>query len=507
MKRLLAVFALSVALPVFAAPEKAVVIRVADTASIVSAVSKLGEFAGNPMLAAMAAPGISANPATELFGPARAGVPMMAVVYADTEKAKACSPAAALSLVESCQLAFLYPVAKGKAAFLEAHEGAVEKDGVIKIAEPDDTFVAFSADETWVAMADDAARARDALANVQRAAEPLKGDLVRAKVTPAGLAFLMPVIEAACKESIATKGKGAQEALAESFKWLRQIKTLNLALRVDEAGLTVRTKMVPVEGSDFEKITPGTLSGDALAFAGADAFYARAYAKNYIQENFDAQWKEFTGFVAKQGLEMAWLTCTKQGATRTLTFDFDGCVKYFTTTGKAKFDAINPETFMQDYYATMSEGWTARPFEGPAGAFALTLKGVPMKSTAAARFARIAPEAAAKKPCSMMVFSPYTAIRALAPKAVALLPEEEAAVVKPMLQMLPPEGPGGIAAYDWREGKDFYSVMRVSPDEIKGISTLIQTCVGYAVQQQMKAMQFEVDDDDDDEDDDDEDED
>ncbi|MGN0855197.1 MAG: hypothetical protein ACI4R9_06730 [Kiritimatiellia bacterium] len=508
MKRLFAVVAASLALLASAASERIVVIRVADTAGIVSAVTKLGEFIGNPMLVMPLVAGVSANPVVEMFGPGRTGVPIMVEIYFDSAKAPAdASPEKQIE--EGADFALLYPVTKGKAAFLANNPNATEKDGVITLVDEDDDesskfSVVFSADDSWAALSCDADCARAALADTKCAATSLGGDLLQVECPPAGISFLNRFIEMGAAET------GASRADVEPvLKLLRQGKAFSIAAQVNDAGLTLRSKMVPVAGSDLAKAGKEPLAaGDALAFAGDDAVYARAYGKGCIMADvdFDVWWTKFTSFVAKQGLDMAWLVCTKKGATRTITFDFDNCVKYFKTAGKAKFEALDPEAVVKDFKTMMTLG-TGITSDTPAGAYALALKGVHFKGTPAARFARIAPEAAAKKPYMVSVGSFYAALHALAPKLVVLLSEEAAAFAKPLLPTLPPADLGGCAAYSWREGDDHRTVIRISPEEIKGWSVCANIYLTYTMQQMMKTMQMDAFDDADDEDDDADDED
>ena len=85
MKRLFLSLALAGSLSALAAPEKVLTVRVADTAEIISAVSRVGEFIGNPMLVLPLSAGITANPAAKVLGPARAGATTTVCVYADPE--------------------------------------------------------------------------------------------------------------------------------------------------------------------------------------------------------------------------------------------------------------------------------------------------------------------------------------------------------------------------------------------------------------------------------------
>lgn len=497
MKRLLAALAVTVSLSALAKDVPAVIVRVTDTAGLVAAVSKVGEFIGNPMLAMPLTANITANPAVKFFGPGRAGVPVTGVVTVDPEKAVSVE-----TLEGNLHFAVLYPVTKGKAAFLKDHPDATEKDGVISMKDPKDAFVAFSADEKWAVLTDKAEGAQVALKRADRAQAPLGGDVMQARFTAEGISMFGRLFEDALVEKLAEAklGKGSQQAVADVAKLFKQLSSSKVALRVDDAGVSILSQVKPAADSAYAKFAPEALpSGDALAFAGKDAFFASAYAKDCGQGDFDAGWAKFTAFVAKQGLDLAWLACAKQGAARTLTLDVDAAVKYFAGAGKAKIDALDPEKFMQEL-AALDDDKSLLSFEGPAGALALAVKGLDTAFTPSARFARIAPEAAAKKPAYVSVVSPYAAVRAFAPKALALLPEEVRAAVGPLVQTLPPDNAGGFVSYTWRENDVLKSVARVSPDEIKGLSSCFALGVSLVMQQQMQAMQMDTSDDADDED-------
>lgn len=499
MKRLLAALAVSVSLSALAASEKpAVVVRVTDAAGLASAISQTGVFIGNPLLALPLAARVAENPVTQFFGPGRAGAATVLFVTVDPEKTTAASLEA---MAGDLHPAVLYPVTKGKADFLAAHPDAEEKDGVIRVSKPKDAFVAFSADGAWAAMSDTAARAQAALSEVGLAATSLEGDLVQMDVTSAGVGLMGRALDVALRENAEHLGKGVQVQAALSADLLRQVKGLGVALRVDEAGLALRAQLEPMAGSAYAKLAPEPLpAGDALAFAGTDALYACAYAKDCGQGDFDASWAKAAAFVAKQGLDMSWLACTKQGAARTLTFDLERCVQYFATTGMARLNALDPQKVVQEAAAISEAEGACLKTEGPAGAVAFALKGADTKSTVSARFAKVAPEASSKKPYMVAAGSLYSAVRALAPKLVGLLPADEATAVQPLLQTLAPDGPGGMASYSWREGDKLKGVLRISPDEIKGLSTCFTLVAGGMMIREMKAMQMDASEDEGDED-------
>ena len=70
--------------------------------------------------------------------------------------------------------------------------------------------------------------------------------------------------------------------------------------------------------------------------------------------------------------------------------------------------------------------------------------------------------------------------------------------MQPLLATLPPSGKGGFAAYAWQaDDASWQGVLRVSPDEIKGLSACFNVAAGYMMMQQMKAMEMETPDEED----------
>lgn len=496
MKRLLAALAATASMATLAAPEKAAVIRVADTAGIVSAVSKVGEFIGNPMLALPLTAGIAGNPVAKTLGPGRAGAATLLVWYVDPAEVE---KAPEKIFDDDLHFALVYPVAKGKAAFLKGHPDAVEKDGAIALGAPKGTFAVFSDDDAWAVLSDDAARARAALTDIPEAQKPLAGDVAHIAVTPAGMkasAGLLGFV-------LAQQGEARGDDVARLVRLVGEISSMEIALRVDDAGITFRTAVGTVPGTYSARIAAKPLAeGDALAFAGRDAVYAFACAADCGQQyDLDAWWGKLAKLAEKYGIDFAgWLSCARKGAARTFTFDFDACAKYFAGPGQEKFAAIDPEAFMKDYRATFDDSSAWTKVEGPACSTAFALKGLDAGETPSARLRRLAPEAAAKKPYSVAVVSPYATLRALAPKMAAFLPEEDRASVQPLLQSLPPVGKDGVALCGWRDGETLRGVVRIAPDEVKGIAFVFTLGTSYVSIQEMKAMEMETPDEDDDKD-------
>lgn len=486
MKRLFLSLALAGSLSALAAPEKVLTLRVADTSEIISAVSRVGEFIGNPMLVLPLAAGITANPAAQVLGPARAGATTTVCVYADPELVDFDA------LAKSAYVTLLYPVTPEKYAVLKDNPEALKKDGA---------HVVFSEDGAWAGVSNDPTRARTALDGIAAAQAPLAGDVLRAELTPAGVSAATRLVDTVLREMAADDVKAAAR-IGELVGYLRQVKDTTAALRVDASGITIRTAAHAVPGSELAGLKPAPLAPDAaLAFAGPDAVYAAAWSADCGQldvADLDRACSKIAALFDKLGLKTDWATYTKAGSARKLTFDFDGCVKYFTTEGKAKFEALDPEATLREFEGLKLGEARSLTLKNPAGALAFALKGADTQATPSMRFARVAPEAAAKKPYTVGAASLYAICRTLAPKAAALLPDDERASVQPLLATLPPSGKGGFAAYAWQaDDASWQGVLRVSPDEIKGLSACFNVAAGYMMMQQMKAMEMETPDEED----------
>jgi len=95
------------------------------------------------------------------------------------------------------------------------------------------------------------------------------------------------------------------------------------------------------------------------------------------------------------------------------------------------------------------------------------------KFSSSARFAATLPEAKGKKLCSATVLSLSALLQAIVPPMMATLPEKERAEIAPLLAFLPKETAGGIASMGWRENEEVRMMLRISADELKGISSAV----------------------------------
>ena len=114
----------------------------------------------------------------------------------------------------------------------------------------------------------------------------------------------------------------------------------------------------------------------------------------------------------------------------------------------------------------------------------LSMVGYSPKFSAAARFAATLPEAKGKKLCSAGVLSLSALLQATLPPMMAIMPEKERAEAAPMLAFLPKETAGGIATMGWRENEEIRMMLRISADELKGISSAVTAVMAMEAAQE-----------------------
>ena len=113
----------------------------------------------------------------------------------------------------------------------------------------------------------------------------------------------------------------------------------------------------------------------------------------------------------------------------------------------------------------------------------LAMIGHAPKFSASARFAATLPEAKGKRLCSAGILSFSALLQAVVSPMMAALPEKERAEIAPMLAFLPKETAGGIASMGWRENEEIRMMLRISADELKGISTAVTAVMAMSAAQ------------------------
>ena len=123
-----------------------------------------------------------------------------------------------------------------------------------------------------------------------------------------------------------------------------------------------------------------------------------------------------------------------------------------------------------------------------------------------ALFAKVLPDAAAKKPSVACVYRYYTFVKALAPALAVFVPEKTASVFSAAIATLPSDDGAGIATALYRDGADLAFTSRVSAEEIRGFAAVFNAVVGYMAMAEAEDCGCDSGDDDDDDDDDDDEE-
>lgn len=508
MKKLIVSVVAALALVAGAAPEKIASVQITDVAGVVSAATKLGEFTGTAMLGAMAAAQLAQNPLAQFFGQGREGAATLVAVFQDGELKGDLDNGS-----EVFSIAFVYPVTRTKAQFLENFPEATETNGVIAVNGTGllgESFVRFTADGKWAVASDRKELLPVALKEIATVAKPIGPRVARFRITAKGVDTMVKLFDLA-QDAGAKDGNASAEDLAQAKAAMKLVKDFYgqvagamVDLSVTEKGLDFGFAAKPRAGSDLELIGKKTLGVDPLAFAGNEAYVAAAAAEDAGQGSAAKQADALYALLAKYGIDTKWLAREKTPGCEKVTLDFDGAVAYFRGEGAAAFAKIDPQQFMKDFSAI---GPKEIEIKGPAYSGSFALKGEKFAKTASERFAAVLPEAAAKKPCVVEMVSLYALVRTLAPKLVAFMPEEQRPVLKPMIDTLPPAGDGGIAAACWLEKGLITGLARVSPDEVRGISAIANVGMGYFMMQAMNSMpngaeEFELEgpDEDDDED-------
>ena len=490
MKKLLASVVAAFALVACAAPEKVASVQIADVAGIVSAATRLGEFTGNAALGAMAAAQISQNPLAQFFGPGREGDATTLVIFQDGPLPKAEEFHGMASNVFS--LAIVYPMTRTKEQFLEDFPEASETNGVISVNGTGmlgKGFVKLTADGKWAVASDKRELLPVALKEIATAAKPLGNRALRVRVNAKGMESLIQLIDMVGAEAVKSANGANVADTQAAFDLIKkvygQVTGAVFDIAVTEKGIDFGVGIKPRAGTDLDAVGRKSLPADALAFAGADAFVAVAAAENAGQGSTAKQTDALYALLAKYGIDAKWISREKTAKGEKFTFDFDGAVAHFQGEGKAKFEQIEPEKFLKDFSEI---GPKDIEVKGPAYSGSLALKGVTLPTTAAARFAKIMPEAAAKKPYLVEMVSFYALVKTLAPKLVAFVPEDQRQVLKPMIDALPAASEGGVAVAGWRTKDVVEGLFRISPDEVKGLSALVNAGMGFYMMHVMQAM-------------------
>lgn len=489
--------ALAAASGAFAAMQKITTVQVGNTTELVAAGAKLGELTGNQMIAGMATAALMQNKLTEFFGPMRQGEPLPSAlfdVYVDIDKIGAAGG-------DAFDATLLYPVVGTKEKFLKGHPGSAEKNGVIKLGNGSlFKYAAFSADGKWMAAGGNSALVLAAANRTAAAAAGLRGNALRVSSGPKELSVILAAVD---KYSVANP-----ETVDDRFyTLLKSVTSFDAALKISNAGLDISASTTQAAGSVLAKFGLNQLGGDPFAFASSDVVFACAETagarSGTCKLDYEGQVKTLLGMLRKIGVDSGkFLDVAVKGCEVKCTVDVAAAVRYgmaATTNGVADAIAANCASNGEEIVKTFNDNFSAKelvPSTKPLYA-SLAVKNYKGGCSMSQRYAASLPAVARKSPFSACVFSYVSLFRAALPPMLSALDEETRAGIQPMLSMMPQEAKGAVAAATWRHGESFRHLMRITPDELKGIGAIVNTVMSIGMMRSAQRARTDDDDSDD----------
>lgn len=515
MKKIMLAAMAAVVLPLFAAQEKLLAVKIADNAEIVKAVGRFGEFSGNAMLGAMVSGMIQTAPHTAFFGPMRNGAPASILFYGDADAADLDK------ITDSAKKAIVYPVQDSKEAFLKRHPKSVSgKDGVVKVTKGEgmDMFengvchVVFSKDGKWAVAADDAKTAKAALTDVKFCSKGNDGDLVRVYVMPAGLKLVSKACDKAASEiSAETDDKVNLEDMKAVIALVKSIKAGYAAIAVNEKGIDVSGSILPAEGSELAAIgKKGTIDPvKALSAAPADSVSTYAFAPGLFDAGEYAKMIDmFTGLFVKKGIKLDFFKYSRKANDIAFSFDIKKAVKYISGEGKKDIEKLGGkdqdlDKELEKLAAEMNGNWCKFDRDTKAGMMTLAMPPCkPNKSPSAMFTGVFSKEEIRKEVVSAYAYSFYDVAKTVLDECMKVVKDPDFDQLKPIISTLPSKVDGGICVMTWVENGKIRVLYRVSPGEVKGISSLVNVAMAGMMSQMAVSSQMSFDDEDDDDDDD-----
>lgn len=422
--------------------ERVATLQIADTASLVQGISKLGEMTGNAMLGMMASQAIAQNPYAEMLDAPREGAGMTFVLFMENG---------------NLETAILYPVSVTKAQFLKSCEGAVESNGLIKA---ESSFVAFSKDGKWAAVGDNPRRARAALKETAIAEKKIDGDLVRIRVDNIG------AIKDQVSDMLSACGNGKLKEQIDS------IASVVAAIKVGNRGLDFRTSVKVSEGSALDKAGKTPLAPGYFSFAGPDAVWAQAAGKNSGTEFIDSV--DLVKTLAKHGIDVSSFYDDKSSELDKnigkFVIDVPALARYFK---QFDFGKVNGDKLRDDIVKLK------RDCGDEEMKCSIAIKGHTPVASVEDRFAHTMPEAKGKNVAAASFLSLGSIMKVAMPAGLAVADKNVKQQLAPLVAMIPPEAKGGTAYICWRDGATIKSLVRISPDEFKSLSPLVAGCMMF----------------------------
>ena len=513
MKKIMLAAMAATVLPLFAAQEKLLAVKIADNAEIIKAVGRFGEFSGNAMLGAMVSGMIQTAPHTAFFGPMRNGAPASILFYGDADAADLDK------ITDSAKKAIVYPVQDSKEAFLKRHPKSVSgKDGVVKVTKGEgmDMFengvchVVFSKDGKWAVAADDAKTAKAALSDVKFYSKGNDGDLARIYVMPAGLKLVSKACDKAAAEiSAETEDKVEKENIKELIGILKSVKAGYVAIAVTDKGIDMSASVLPSEGSALAAIgKKGTIDPlKALAAAPADSVSTYVFAPGLFDAGEYAKiFDLLKAASAKNGVKLDFFKYSRKANDIAFAFDIKKAVEYISGEGKKDIEKIDDKVFakeMEMLSAEASKLWYKFDRDTKAGMATVVMPPCKPNKSPSAMFAGVFSKDEIRKDVLWAyAYSFYDAVKTVLDECMKVVKDPDFDQLKPIISTLPSKVDGGTCAMTWVENGKIRALYRVSPGEVKGISSLVNVAMAGMMSQMAVSSQMSFDDEDDDDDDD-----
>ena len=260
-----------------------------------------------------------------------------------------------------------------------------------------------------------------------------------------------------------------------------------LGLAVSDRGIDLHGAFKPVAGTEVAKLGLHPLSANPLAFASTDAIVASS-SIDFKKESPLKTWKAVEKILNRHGLGISrFFKIEGSDDLIAMTIDTPAYLKYLQGDATNALEKLDVEKLTEDLMGINAGagGTSLKMAETPQKA-SLSMVGYTPKFSAAARFAATLPEAKGKSLCSATALSLSALLQAVVHPLMATLPEKERAEMAPMLAFLPKETAGGIASMGWRENEEIRMILRISADELKGISSAVTAAMAMASSQKEK---------------------
>ena len=465
MKKVLSLAAFGLVLASVAAPQKLAVVSLNDRVAILNQASKLGELTGVPMIGLGAVGALAANPLAADFGAPRDGAVTTISLYGDPDVLK--SVADAEKFAETLHYAVAYPGATDKTTN-ETWKVVSSLEGISGI------------DGKWAVVGDDAETVKLAVADLAKTGTPVlkQGEVARASLTEPAIAVMIGLMDALAAED---PEMAAQMKVATAC--YKQVEGVSFALRVTEKGIDLLCDLGCKPGSELDKMGTSRLtSSDPLAFAGKESLAACATAAGCGTQDGLAQYEKALEIFKKRGLKLDFLSCTTKGRVMDVVLDVKALADLIVN-GEADrwVTALEDESLQKDLEDLMEKTYASSAVAaGPEQAITFSIKGQTLSTTPSVRLAKALPEFKGKPVYSVGVVSIYSLLRKVVEASLQALPpsagasQEQLEMVRNLLQTLPAEGEGCTAMACWREGSSHSFIMRLTPDEVKGLSAVVK---------------------------------